>query len=187
MKTKFILFIIFVVILVGGLGIYLNRSSFGPSKYDGFAKALTAEGAQFYGAFWCPHCQVQKAEFGTSKKYIPYIECSNPDNTQTQICLDKKIEGYPTWTFKNGIKITSIDKPVVCSILKEGAVPSGECVNTSSKYGSVWIFPGYKFSIKSPTAPIKKDNVWQFPAEAQATGEVPLTFLAEQIQFILPQ
>jgi thiol-disulfide isomerase/thioredoxin len=69
-------------------------------KYDQFAQCLKAKGAVFYGAFWCPHCQKAKANFGSSAKLLPYIECSTPDQQgQTQICKDKNITGYPTWTF----------------------------------------------------------------------------------------
>jgi hypothetical protein len=35
---------------------------------------------------------------------LPYIECS-PDATksgQAQLCIDNKIESYPTWKFKSG-------------------------------------------------------------------------------------
>ena len=104
MKTqvKFIIFIVIVIILVGGFGIYSALKPVPPSKLDGFAQCLKSSGAEFYGAFWCPHCQEQKAEFGTSAKYLPYIECSKPDNSQTQVCIDKKIESYPTWYFKDG-------------------------------------------------------------------------------------
>ncbi len=188
MKTKiFVIFIVAIILIIGGLGVFMNRASFGPSKFDGFAQALKSSGAQFYGAFWCPHCQAQKAEFGSSKKYLPYVECSNPDNTQTQICADNKIEGYPDWKFKNGIKLSSTGEPVICPIQKDGVKEDGLCQNASSQYFRVWIFPEYKFSIKSPTDPIKSGNIWQFPSEAQAVGEIPLSFLAEQIQFTLPQ
>jgi len=101
MKTKFIIFVIIVVLVVGGFGVYLNKH---PASKDlsGFTQCLKFSGALFYGAFWCPHCQAQKALFGSAKQYLPYVECSNADNSQTQICIDKKIEGYPTWIFKDG-------------------------------------------------------------------------------------
>lgn len=105
-KTKFIIFIIAIVVIVGGLGIYMAVKPQAPNKLDGFAQCLKTSGAEFYGAFWCPHCQAQKALFGSSKQYIPYVECSNPDNTQTQICIDKKIESYPTWTFADGTTLS---------------------------------------------------------------------------------
>lgn len=103
MKIKiFIIFTVIVILLVGGLGIFMSKLSSKPSNLDGFAQCIKASGAEFYGAFWCPHCQEQKAEFGSSKKYLPYTECSNTDNTQNQICKDKKIESYPTWIFGDG-------------------------------------------------------------------------------------
>lgn len=108
MKTKFfIIFTVAVVLIVGGIGVYLNKVSVkDSSKLDGFAQCLSDSGAKFYGAFWCSHCQNQKKLFGSSKQYLPYVECSNLDNTQTQICKDQKIEGYPTWTFADGSELS---------------------------------------------------------------------------------
>ena len=40
------------------------------------AEHLAEEGALFYGASWCPHCQEQKRLFGASASRLPYIECS---------------------------------------------------------------------------------------------------------------
>lgn len=186
-KTKFIIFIVLVIVIVTVFGIFFSAKSDNPGKLDQFAQALKERGITFYGAFWCTHCQAQKAEFGSSKKYLPYVECSSPDNTPKQICLDNKVESYPTWSFKNGIKITSNSEPIICPIQIEGVFQEGACVRSASKYYKVWIFPEYTFSIKSPSDPIKDGQVWQFPAEVQTVGETPLTFLAEQIQFILPQ
>lgn len=60
---------------------------------DAFAKCLTEKGWAMYGAEWCSHCKSQKEMFGDSFQYIKYVEC--PDNIQ--FCLDKGINGYPTW------------------------------------------------------------------------------------------
>lgn len=106
MQTKFIIFIIVIVLIVGGFGAYMSLKPEPPSKLDGFAQCLKSSGAEFYGAFWCVHCQEQKDEFGSSAKYLPYVECSNSDNTQIQICIDNKIEGYPTWVFKDGTRLS---------------------------------------------------------------------------------
>ncbi|MBI2120980.1 MAG: hypothetical protein HYT94_05150 [Parcubacteria group bacterium] len=74
-----------------------------PGKLDAFAQCLTDKGVKFYGAFWCPHCQAQKKLFGSSEKLLPYVECSTPDaQSQTAVCKEKKIEGYPTWEFADG-------------------------------------------------------------------------------------
>lgn len=78
----------------------------GPGKYDDFTTCLKDKGAVFYGAFWCPHCQSQKKLFGSSVKLLPYVECSLASGQgQTQVCIDKKITGYPTWIFADGTEL----------------------------------------------------------------------------------
>ena len=79
-----------------------------PDRLDTFAQCLKEKGAIFYGAFWCPHCQDQKAEFGRSVKYLPYIECSAPDGqSQLQICKDAGVTSYPTWQFASSTATTT--------------------------------------------------------------------------------
>lgn len=193
MKSKqaiFIVSILGIIILVAGLGFLVNKAS-GPGKYDDFAKALKTNGAEFFGAFWCPHCQSQKEEFGSAKQYLPYIECSTADRKTTQICIDNKIESFPSWRFKDGINLTTKDKnPVVCNPGPTGAPVAGDpdiCINVHSEYARTWIFSDYKFSIKSEKDPVVKDSTWSFPGNSFASGEVPLDFLAEQIKYTLPQ
>lgn len=78
----------------------------GPGKYDEFATCLKDKGAVFYGAFWCPHCQAQKKMFGSSAKLLPYEECSTANGQgQLQICIDKKVNSYPTWEFADGSRL----------------------------------------------------------------------------------
>lgn len=85
-----------------GTGGNINTAA-NAAKLTGFAQCISGSGAKFYGAWWCPHCADQKKEFGDAVKYLPYIECSTPDgNSQTQVCMDQKIQGYPTWKFPNG-------------------------------------------------------------------------------------
>ncbi|MDQ5971171.1 MAG: hypothetical protein QG566_117 [Patescibacteria group bacterium] len=101
---KFIVITLLVIVLVVVLGVFANKPK-AVGKYGPLAQCIKDSGAEFYGAFWCPHCQSQKALFGGAKNLLPYIECSNPDRSVTQICLDKKIEGYPTWIFPSGEKL----------------------------------------------------------------------------------
>ena len=63
------------------------------------ARYLTHRGVQMFGAYWCPHCQHQKARFGTDAfQIIDYIECDpRGENARPQLCQDEKIEGFPTW------------------------------------------------------------------------------------------
>lgn len=68
-----------------------------------FATCLADKGVEFYGAFWCPHCQAQKALFGDAVDKLPYVECSTPDGqSEVAYCVDKGVRGYPTWTFADG-------------------------------------------------------------------------------------
>ena len=103
-----------VVVLIIGAIAYLGKRGARPGFYEGemslekisslsscpltsdkdaFAKCLTEKGWAMYGAVWCSHCKAQKELFGSSFQYIKYVEC--PDNTQ--LCLDKGINGFPTW------------------------------------------------------------------------------------------
>ena len=63
------------------------------------AEHLTEQGALFYGASWCPHCQEQKRLFGASAGRLPYIECSltGPSGPQSAACRQAGIQSYPTW------------------------------------------------------------------------------------------
>ncbi len=65
---------------------------------DAFAQCLSQKGATMYGAYWCPHCQAEKALFGPSFKYVNYVECTQDVNK----CIAAKITGYPTWIYPDG-------------------------------------------------------------------------------------
>ena len=107
MKRGILIFwgILLLLIVLGVLSSFMISAR--PNKLDSFAQCLKSSGTIFYGAFWCPHCQRTKAMFGSAAQYLPYIECSNPDGqSQTQICIDKKIESYPTWVFPDGAILT---------------------------------------------------------------------------------
>lgn len=101
--------IIGIVVLLGLAGvvwaaIVLPKQ---PDRLDDFAKCIKDSGATFYGAYWCTHCQAQKADFGRSVQYLPYVECSTPDGQgQLAVCAEAKIESYPTWEFKDGSRET---------------------------------------------------------------------------------
>lgn len=101
--------IVALLALMGGWTYYQSTL---PGKLDSFAQCLTDEGATFYGAFWCPHCQNQKAMFGNSMEYIKYVECSTPDGQgQLSVCSDIGIESYPTWVFADGTRETGEQTP----------------------------------------------------------------------------
>lgn len=73
-----------------------------PGQYDDFARCLAGKNVTMYGADWCSHCQKEKLAFGDSFKLVPYVEC--PQNIKE--CVAKGIEGYPTWIFPDGRKLS---------------------------------------------------------------------------------
>lgn len=76
---------------------------------DAFAQCIADSGTKFYGAFWCPHCQDQKAEFGDSKSLLPYVECDpNGAGYDAVACKENDVTSYPTWVFGDGTKKTGV-------------------------------------------------------------------------------
>lgn len=106
-------YVIILVVVVVFVGFQAKSSSTSnteaaSTKYDEFAQCISDAGASFYGAFWCPHCQEQKALFEQSPK-IPYIECSTPNGEgRTEICTTENITGYPTWKFADGTESSGV-------------------------------------------------------------------------------
>ena len=78
-------------------------ASVGPEKpyLRGLAEHLTESGAVFYGAYWCPRCQDQKALFEASVHRLPYQECTpdGRDGPRALACINNRIEAFPTWIF----------------------------------------------------------------------------------------
>ena len=63
------------------------------------AKYLKTNGVIKYSAYWCPNCLNQGELFGRQAyKELNVVECARDGiNSQTQLCIDKKISGFPTW------------------------------------------------------------------------------------------
>jgi glutaredoxin len=66
---------------------------------------LVKIGAVFYGANWCSHCHKQKALFGANAATkLPYVECAKDgENSQRELCRQKKIQMFPTWVINGQI------------------------------------------------------------------------------------
>ncbi|MEZ6209476.1 MAG: hypothetical protein R3B64_02825 [Candidatus Paceibacterota bacterium] len=102
-----IIIAILILALFVALGVWSARIKNKPGDLDTFAMCLGESGATFYGAFWCPHCNNQKAMFGNSARLLPYVECSTEDGKgQTQVCIDAGITGYPTWEFADASRLS---------------------------------------------------------------------------------
>lgn len=91
------LLVILPIIVVAGAFAYLRF--FTPSVLADFAKCLTEKKAVFFGAFDCPHCLAQKADFGRSMQYIKYVECKLPNGGWSDECKKENITSTPTWKF----------------------------------------------------------------------------------------
>ena len=63
------------------------------------AKYLKENGVVKYSAYWCPNCLNQSELFGKQAyKELNVVECASDGiKSQTQLCIDKKIKGFPTW------------------------------------------------------------------------------------------
>tara|TARA_B100000989_G_C19138382_1_gene302274 strand:- start:121 stop:510 length:390 start_codon:yes stop_codon:yes gene_type:complete len=74
-----------------------------------FAKYLKAKGVVKFSAYWCPNCLYQSELFGKQAyKELNVVECAKDGkNSQTQLCIDKKIKGFPTWEI-NGKMILGV-------------------------------------------------------------------------------
>jgi len=71
------------------------------------AKFLTENGVVKYSAYWCPNCLNQAQLFGKQAyKELKVVECARDGkNSQTQLCIDKNIQGVPSWEIKGRIII----------------------------------------------------------------------------------
>ncbi|HAS80934.1 TPA: hypothetical protein DD445_03105 [Candidatus Nomurabacteria bacterium] len=102
MNQKSIFFLIIGLLVLGTVATVLLKKGDSPvsTKYDSFAQCLAEKNLTMYGAVWCSHCNAEKQRFEDSFKYVPYVECTEtPD-----LCIEKGIEGYPTWIDGNGTK-----------------------------------------------------------------------------------
>ena len=81
------------------------------------ARKIKSLDGQMYGAYWCSHCNNQKQNLGREAvKIIGYIECDKDGlNSQNDLCIDKKVPGYPTWII-DGQKFAG--KRHICNTIK---------------------------------------------------------------------
>ncbi|MBU6501089.1 MAG: hypothetical protein KGJ89_03100 [Patescibacteria group bacterium] len=115
---KIIVIIVVAIIVVAAFLEFYPREG-ATKNLDDFAKCLAQKNVTMYGAYWCSHCQSQKAEFGDSFKYVPYVECAD----EPQKCTDAGVEGTPTWILVDGTKLVgeqSLEKLAQVSDCKPG-------------------------------------------------------------------
>ena len=96
--------LVIAVFIVGGLHLHYSGvfdAAAGPEdpQLQALAIHLAEKGVKFYGAYWCPRCQQQKAAFEASAERLPYVECSSGGRGSplTKACAAANVKSYPTW------------------------------------------------------------------------------------------
>ncbi len=96
--------LVIAFLLVGGLHLHFSGvfdAAAGPEdpQLQALAIHLTDKGVKFYGAYWCPRCQQQKAAFEASGERLPYVECSSGGrgSALTKACVAENVKSFPTW------------------------------------------------------------------------------------------
>ncbi len=65
------------------------------------AEYLSSSNCKLYVAFWCPYCKKQEKMFGPAVAKLPRVECDpNGKNSQTALCNQAGVSGFPTWEVK---------------------------------------------------------------------------------------
>lgn len=60
--------------------------------------------AVMYGAYWCPHCQEQKAMFGAAAAALPYVECDPKGaGARPALCERAGVKVFPTWVIDDRV------------------------------------------------------------------------------------
>ena len=55
-----------------------------------------------YGVYWCPHCQEQKAKFGTGRQRSALRRVRSPGReARPDLCTIAGVRNYPTWVIGN--------------------------------------------------------------------------------------
>lgn len=92
--------LLYAVIAILFVGAFVAGRYFRGHKYDSFAKCLASKQAKMYGLYWCPHCADQKAEFGESFHYVPYVECAIRGSKElAPECKAAGVKLFPSWQF----------------------------------------------------------------------------------------
>ena len=109
--------LVIAVFLIGGLHLHYSGvfdAAAGPEdpQLQALAIHLADKGVKFYGAYWCPRCQEQKAMFEASAERLPYVECSSGGrgSALTKACAAEKVKSYPTWIIGDR-RLTGLQTP----------------------------------------------------------------------------
>jgi len=108
MKKTLIVLLFVISVIIAACS---SSSGYTRESIDALAKCMTEKGVVEYGAFWCQNCAKQKKMFGSSYKYIKYIECDpRGENEQAELCIEKKVEKYPDWEFADKSRLVGVQE-----------------------------------------------------------------------------
>lgn len=108
MKQQYAMIIGAILILLA-IFLYRTQQETPITATDKLAKCLSDQGTVMYGAEFSEFSREQVDLFGDSIRFLNHVECRVPGTEQqTQLCISKKIPGYPTWFFANGEKIGGV-------------------------------------------------------------------------------
>ncbi|MEI8130306.1 MAG: thioredoxin domain-containing protein [bacterium] len=140
LTARIIIFALIIIAIVVLMRVVV-RATKTAGTYDNFAQCLVTNGTKFYGAFWCPHCQQQEQWLDASRQKLAneglYTECSTADTRgQTQVCIDKGIQSYPTWIYKDGTRDVGEQSLAKLSQKTGCALPGAAAANASDTSGA---------------------------------------------------
>ena len=126
-----------IVLAVAVWGLWYMDQQAAPKReaYADLAQCLSESDVTFYGAFWCPACAQQKAMFDGSVKKLPYKECSLPDRTQNEMCVESEITNYPVWEFEQEdggkYRCGGVTSPEILAHVSGCALPTYEGIDNT--------------------------------------------------------
>ena len=87
-----------VVAVVGGAAIFASYPGGATAYQAELARHLARSKAVMYGAYWCPHCQEQKARFGHGRQRSALRRVrSQGAGARPDLCAIAGVRSYPTW------------------------------------------------------------------------------------------
>lgn len=105
-KETIYLFVVILVVLIGGAIFFKSGNSFLEAKkekrQENVAKCLTLNNVKLYISSDCDFCKRQKEIFGNYFDKIKYVECGE-NGKWNDSCIRKKIDSVPMWIFPNKI------------------------------------------------------------------------------------
>jgi hypothetical protein len=123
-RQKVAILILFAIAACLGTYVYVEGLPPPAHLYDALAKCISHSSTTFYGAFWCPHCAAQKTKFGTGAAFLPYVECSLPNDVENATCTAAGVKNYPTWVFADGSRSVGVQTPAQLAAKTGCVLPS---------------------------------------------------------------